>query len=296
MRIHTIDLEFQGRRHAIAAYLIEGPEGPVLIETGPGSTLAKLRSKLSALGFAPEQVRHVLLTHIHLDHAGAAGWWASQGATVYLHPKGAPHLIDPSRLIRSATRIYGDRMDSLWGEILPIPAERVVEVQDGQILSVAGLKIRAWDTPGHANHHLAYQLGKVLFSGDAAGIRLPESAWVDLPAPPPEFDHELWKLSLQKIRGLGLTHLLPTHFGPTKDVEAQLSAVERQLDRSLSMVQRLLDAGLDRDAIVGRYDRWIRELIVEGGSSESLADLLEVANPKTMSVDGVLRYLNQRDS
>ncbi len=294
MRIHTIDLEFQGRRHAIASYLVEAPEGPILVETGPGSTLSELKSRVVALGFEPEQIRHIFLTHIHLDHAGAAGWWAEQGATVYVHPNGAPHLIDPSRLIRSATRIYGDEMESLWGAILPAPAEQVVEVKDGTVIEAAGMKVRAWDTPGHASHHIAYQMAKVLFTGDVAGIRIPEFSWIDLPAPPPEFDLELWKASLRRIREIAPTHLLPTHFGPTKDVEEQLAGVERRLDESVSMVQRLLDAGLDRDAIVDRYNLWIRELIGKAGGSEQLADLLEIANPKTMSVDGILRYLNRR--
>ena len=295
MRIHTLDLEFQGRPHTIASFVIEGPSGLVLVETGPGSTLQTLQARLADLGIAPADIRHVLLTHIHLDHAGAAGWWARQGATVYVHPKGAPHLIDPSRLLASATRIYGDRMGPLWGEIVPAPAERVVEVEDGRVLELAGLEIRAWDTPGHANHHLVFQLGETLFTGDAAGIRIPGTPWVDLPAPPPEFDREVWKTTLRKIRELQPTRLFPTHFGPTTAVEEQLAGVEEHLDRSVSIVQRWLDEGLERDAILERYTQWLRDAMAAAGVNDGDADALQMANPKAMSVDGILRYLARRN-
>ena len=125
MRIETIDLGFRGTPRVIAAFLILGPQAPVLIETGPGSTLPTLLEGLERLGVSPVDVRDVLVTHIHLDHAGAAGWWARQGARVHVHPVGAPHLVDPARLLASSKRIYGEAMDSLWGEVLPAPADRV---------------------------------------------------------------------------------------------------------------------------------------------------------------------------
>src|SRR5690606_8936954 len=120
-----------GMSQVTAVYLLVGPDGPVLIETGPGSTLPAVRAALAAHGFAPADVRAVLLTHIHLDHAGAAGWWAQQGTPIYVHHVGAPHLIDPTKLLASATRIYGDNMGPLWGEMLAAPAERVTPLHDG---------------------------------------------------------------------------------------------------------------------------------------------------------------------
>src|SRR5512138_3911278 len=126
----TLDLNFQGRPYAIASYLIRTGDAVVLIESGPGSTLAGLEAGLAAEGLSPRDVTHVLLTHIHLDHAGAAGWLARQGAQIYVHPVGAPHMLHPEKLLASATRIYGDRMDSLWGEFLPVPEEKLVILQD----------------------------------------------------------------------------------------------------------------------------------------------------------------------
>ena len=139
MEIHTLDLHFQRQPNTIASFLVIGPSGPVLVETGPMSTLATLREQLASLGYRPADIRHVLVTHIHLDHAGAAGWWAQQGATVYVHPFGAPHLVDPSKLIASATRIYQDELETLWGEIVPAEPFRFVLVIDWFMLIVCGV-------------------------------------------------------------------------------------------------------------------------------------------------------------
>ena len=131
MQVHTIDLKFQDVEGVIAAFLIESDGELALIESGPGSTLEVLKAGIENLGFSPDEVKKVLVTHIHLDHAGAAGWWASQGATVYVHHRGARHLNDPSRLMESARMIYQERMDDLWGEMLPIPEDQLVALQDG---------------------------------------------------------------------------------------------------------------------------------------------------------------------
>ena len=148
MTIHTLDLHFQGAAHTIASYLVIGDEGPVLVETGPGSTLTNLLKQLSDHGYSAADIKHILVTHIHLDHAGAAGWWGTRGATVHVHAIGAPHLVDPSRLVSSAARLYGARMDALWGDILPVPEERVRIVEHGEVVNAAGLEIRAVATPG----------------------------------------------------------------------------------------------------------------------------------------------------
>jgi glyoxylase-like metal-dependent hydrolase (beta-lactamase superfamily II) len=145
--IHTLDLNFLDTPHAIAAYLIVGLEGPVLVETGPGSTRENLAARLAEHGYTPADIRHALVTHIHLDHAGAAGWLAQHGAHIYVHQVGAPHLVDPSKLLNSARRIYGDLMDTLWGETLPVPAGRVTALTDGQAIHVAGLTFTALDSP-----------------------------------------------------------------------------------------------------------------------------------------------------
>ncbi len=294
MRIETLDLNFGGLAEVIAAFLVYGPEGPVLVETGPGSTLPNLLARLAEQGIEPEEVRHVLVTHIHLDHAGAAGWWAQRGATVYVHEVGAPHLVDPGKLLSSAGRIYGDRMDSLWGETLPAPAERVVAVEDGAVVKVAGLRIEAISTPGHAWHHHVFRLEDVAFVGDAAGIRIGERAWIDLPAPPPEFDLEAWKESLEHLRRESLATIYRTHFGPTTKVNEQLDRFETLLDEAAASVRQMMEEGLDRGEMIDRFSDLMRQRAEALGVESSAFRAYELANPRTMSVDGIARYWHKR--
>ncbi len=294
MQIETIDHQYRGVSRVIASYLVQGPGGPVLVETGPGSTLDNLLAGLADLGIAAADIRHVLVTHIHLDHAGAAGWWAEQGATVYVHPFGAPHLVDPSKLLASAERIYKNEMEMLWGEMRPAPPDRVVPVQDGEIIEAGGLSFTAIETPGHARHHHVYHLEDVAFTGDAAGIRFPNSPWIDVPAPPPEFDLETWKVTLDKIRSLGVSTLYPTHYGAAHEVDRQLDGLEIALEEVVEFVQSMMDEGLDRDQMVERYAERLQDRTSQVGMTDELAQAMEFANPKAMSVDGISRYLRKR--
>jgi len=290
MQIHTLDLNFSGRHATIAAYLVVGAGGPVLVETGPASTLETLVARLAELGFAPADVRHVLVTHIHLDHAGAAGWWAQQGATVYVHPIGAPHLVDPSRLLTSAGRIYGDAMDVLWGHTLPAPAERVRAVRDGETVQVNGLTFTALDTPGHAWHHHVYRLGDAAFTGDAAGVRLPGSDLGSIPAPPPEFDREAWRKTLQRLSDENFAALYLTHFGPVRDARQHLEQMRELLEEVTEFVGQRVQNGRERDDLVAEYSTWNRQRAQAHGVTEPDWQRHELANPLFMSVDGVTRY------
>jgi glyoxylase-like metal-dependent hydrolase (beta-lactamase superfamily II) len=292
--IHTLDLNFQGLPQTIASYLVIGPEGAVLVETGPGSTLPTLQTQLQAHGYSPSDINHVLVTHIHFDHAGAAGWWATQGSTVYVHHIGARHLIDPSKLTASARRIYGDKMDSLWGEMVPAPAERVVALQDNDQIEVAGLTFTALETPGHARHHHVFKLGEVGFTGDAAGIRLSGTMFIDLPAPPPEFDREAWLISLQRLQQAGFEQIYLTHFGPAEDVGPHLAHFGQLIDEGTEWVRQKMEAGLSRDKIVAAYEAWARERSMAAGLDMATMQLYEVANPLYMSVDGIMRYWQKR--
>jgi glyoxylase-like metal-dependent hydrolase (beta-lactamase superfamily II) len=294
MNIRTLDLNFLGLPHTIAAYLVIGPEGPVLIETGPSSTLEMLKARLAEHGYAPRDVKHVLVTHIHLDHAGAAGWWAQQGARIYVHHVGAPHLVDPSKLLASAQRIYGESMDRLWGEVLPIPAERLTPLSDGDIVRAAGLAFTALDTPGHARHHHVFRLGDVAFTGDAAGVRLAGSAFTVLPSPPPEFDLEAWQGTLARLRDQNFAALYPTHFGPVHDVREHLSAFLALLHEAVSFVRQRMQAGVERDELVRQYVDWNRARSAAQGVSEEEFQRYEMANPLYMSVDGILRYWRKK--
>jgi glyoxylase-like metal-dependent hydrolase (beta-lactamase superfamily II) len=294
MDIELLDLGFQGTPHVIAAFLIRGPRGPVLVETGPGSTTPTLLSELKRVGVDPDDVRDVLVTHIHLDHAGASGWWAARGAKVHVHPVGAPHLIDPSKLLRSAERIYGDKMQTLWGEILPAPAENVVVIEDGATLDLGGVKIRVVDTPGHARHHHVYCIDDVAFTGDAAGIRLPDTEWIDLPAPPPEFELEVWLETLDRLRSLGLRTLYRTHFGPGGDAADELDRFEQVMRKGAECVRSMLADELDRDAMIERFSREMRSVAAESGNDPDLLHAYELANPRNMSVDGIARYWRKK--
>lgn len=292
--IYVLDLNFQGIPEVTAAYLIVGPEGPILIETGPGSTLNTLLDKIRAHGFQPEQIKHVLVTHIHLDHAGAAGWWAQQGAQIYVHSFGAKHLIDPEKLLASAGRIYGDKMDTLWGEMLAAPADKVTEVFDNDVLQVAGLEIKALETPGHARHHHVFVLGDVAFAGDAAAARLPGWGFPDVPAPPPEFDLEVWEATLDRLLAQNFQRIYPTHFGPVDDVQGHLQAVKALVRETAVFVHTKMQEGLSRDELVVVYENWFAERARAAGLTEAAITQYATANPLYMSVDGIMRYWRKR--
>jgi glyoxylase-like metal-dependent hydrolase (beta-lactamase superfamily II) len=294
-RIETLDLGFQGTPETIASFLVVGPAGPVLLETGPGSTLPRLVEQLEERGFAPQDVQGVLVTHIHLDHAGGAGWWAQQGVPVYVHSAGAPHLIDPSKLLASAERIYGDRMGPLWGQTLPAPRENIIPVEDGDAIEVAGLRFRALSTPGHARHHHVYRLDDIGFMGDALGILLPKRNWIDLPAPPPEFDLEAWKESLQRIRQQEFSTIYRTHFGEVGDVAEQIDSFEQILIEAANLVRQMMAEGLERSSMVDRYQSEMRDRATAAGLDQATAKAYELANPRDMSVDGIARYWRKKD-
>lgn len=294
MEIMTLDLGFGGLPQTIAAFLVRGPQGAVLVETGPGSTLPILLSRLAEAGIAVADVKAVFVTHIHLDHAGAAGWWTNQGVTVYVHPNGADHLVDPSKLLRSASRIYGDRMDELWGETQAAAPNRVVPIADGSVIEIAGLSLRAVETPGHANHHHIYRLGDIAFVGDALGIRLGSEAWIDLPAPPPEFDLTLWEETLGLLRREGLSAIYRTHFDVSAEVDAQIDQFAELLEEAASAVRGFVEQGLDRSVMVDRFTRLMRRHASTYGITGETAAAYELANPRAMSVDGIARYWRKR--
>lgn len=296
--IHTLDTYFFGMSQVTAVYLLVGPDGPVLIETGPATTIPMLTDALGEHGFKPTDVKHVFVTHIHLDHAGAAGWFAQQGSHVYVHHVGAPHLIDPSKLLISAGRIYGDRMEELWGETLPAPAENVTAVYDGDTIEASGLTLTAVNTPGHAYHHHTWRLETedmaIGFTGDAAGIHLPHVAMIDVPAPPPEFHLETWLQTLERLESETFGAIYPTHFGRVDQVERHLAAFRELMISAVAFVTERWRAGVERDEIVEAYLTWERERAAANDLSPTAAEQISLANPQFMSVDGILRYLKKK--
>lgn len=293
--IHTLDTHFQDTPSTIANYVIESNAGLILIETGPGSIVKNLPTAFAQAGLDMTAVRHVLVTHIHLDHAGAAGWWAKQGAHVYVHHIGARHLIDPSRLMASATRIYGDDMDRLWGDMLPVPTDQLTELHDEDVVQVGEVTIRALDTPGHARHHMTFVTDGVAFTGDVAGVHVAGTPLIDLPAPPPEFDWEAWQVSLQRLHDEDLSALYLTHFGCVdENVTDYLHRFEEVIRSGMVFIREQMEAGLSRDEIVQNYLERDRELAHTAGLSEAAITQYEVANPPTMSVDGIMRYWRKK--
>src|SRR5947209_12843207 len=220
--MRLIDCRHLGRERVIGCWQV----GDILIDPGPASCLPAL---LDALG--DERPRALLLTHIHLDHAGATGSLVRRWPEleVYVHERGAPHLVDPQRLLESASRLYGDDMGRLWGEFLAVPQERLRVLRGGERL--LGDRFEVAYTPGHASHHVSYLHGGVAFVGDVGGVRITASSLTIPPTPPPDIDIEAWRVSLEVVRAWEPRRLAATHFGVTEDVDAQLEEVDERLGR-----------------------------------------------------------------
>jgi glyoxylase-like metal-dependent hydrolase (beta-lactamase superfamily II) len=289
---HILDLHYQGLPDVIAVFLIPTSDGPVLVESGPHSCWPALVSALARHGFAPEDIRHVLLTHIHLDHAGAAWALARAGATIHVHPAGLPHLLDPSRLMDSARRIYQDQMDVLWGEMHPIPAHQVLPAGDQMALQIGDIRFIAHHTPGHAIHHIAWQMADRLFTGDVAGIHI-GSGPVAPPCPPPEFDLEAWLTSIQHIRSLPLRELILTHYGAVHDIAAHLDDLESALRQWVAFFETQEDL-TPGDDLTARFLDFIHREFYPPEMGPLLRDQYDKANPPWMSVAGITRYLRRK--
>jgi len=243
-------------------------------------------------------VRQVYLTHIHLDHAGASGHLSGvlPNATFYVHEVGYPHLADPSKLVKSATRIYGERMEELWGEARPVPEDRIKVLKDGEETETVGGVLVAHDTPGHAYHHLAYlEPGSgALFTGDVAGIRLPGQSYVRPPTPPPEIDVEVWVQSINYIRQIDPASLWPTHFGTYHDVGRHLGELEQRLQDWLLFVEGQMDDGADREEISDQLKaKGDAEMLAEG-SDITQSERYDLAGTYNMLTDGLMRYATRQ--
>lgn len=225
-KIHPINLDFKGTDLQIFSFVVESDAGPIVIETGPHSCLPVLEEGLSQLGYSKTDVKHVLLTHIHLDHAGGAWCFAEHGAQIYLNPLGYKHMHNPEKLLASAVRIYGEMMDTLWGTLKPIPADQLHSIEDGQDIQIGNLKFSSWHTPGHAKHHTAWQLENVLFTGDLAGIKRPEGPVIP-PCPPPDIDIDLWINSIDRMLAIkNIDTYYATHGSLITDVKAHMAQLK----------------------------------------------------------------------
>ena len=222
-----LDLLHLGRERVVGAYLLETDDGPALFDCGPTSCLETLRRRLAERGLALRDLRHLLLSHIHLDHAGAAGVLVREhpGLQVHVSEAGAPHLVDPTRLERSARRLYGEVFDELWGELAPVP-EANVRLAGERVLGLA-----CFPSPGHASHHVVYhdEASGTMYCGDAAGVRIQPSRFVLPPTPPPDVDVDAWYATLEEMEARNPGRLALIHFGVADDVHEHLAALRGRL-------------------------------------------------------------------
>ena len=293
-----VDLRFLGRPEIIATAILHGTAGAALIDPGPASTLPTLTTELSRKGIRFEDVRQILLTHIHLDHAGGTGTIVAKHPhiQVIVHARGAPHLADPSKLLSSAGRLYGEDMDRLWGEVTPIPGERLEVVTGGETLTVAGREIRVEYTPGHASHHVSYfdTASRVAFVGDTAGIRRGSGVYVMPPTPPPDIDIEAWHDSEKKILAWDPDTLFLTHFGPHQGAWQHMQGLFENLAEWSRIARRLLaDASMTDDDRQQRFiDEAYQDLRRKVGEAEA-ADYTK-AGGLSYSWQGLARYWRKR--
>ena len=293
-----IDLNFRGSRRVIATAVLSGPDGLVLIDPGPTSCLATLEAGLRDRGHTLRDVRSLLLTHIHLDHAGAAGAIVERvpGVRVHVHERGAAHMIDPEKLLASATRLYGDQMDTLWGAFLPVPADRIEVLKGGERLEAAGRSLRVAYTPGHAKHHVSYldEQSGMAYVGDTGGVRV-SGDYLIAPTPPPDIDLEAWHSSLDAIDAWQPVALFLTHFGPVTPARAHLSRFRQTLTSAAEAVKALMAAaGSDEEKVRLFVEQMRRD--VRKDLPEQEAKAAELAAPFEQLWPGLVRYWQKRNN
>lgn len=294
-----VDLKYQGMPYLIATGILEADDGLMLVDPGPETAFDTLTRALEQNGASLSDVHALLLTHIHLDHAGAAGRVvrAQPDVRVYVHERGARHLINPKRLLRSARRIYGDAMDQLWGDVLPVPASNVTSLTGGETIAPGGRSLDVAYTPGHATHHVSYfdVTTGTAFVGDVAGMRVDGADYVLPVTPPPDIDLAAWRASLDTLRRWQPDRLFLTHFGAFADVGRHLDAMARRLDAFAEAVRAMLDAEKDADAQADRFhERHIAAMRAQ--VPESLWAPYEQFGRPRESWHGLARYWRQRAS
>ncbi len=291
------DLMHRGRPRIIATAVVRSAAGVALIDPGPTSCLETLRASLSGAGISIADVRTLLLTHIHLDHAGAAGSLLRENPdiTVYVHERGASHMIDPSKLLASAARLYGDEMEELWGPFLPVPEANVRVLVGGERIEAADRTFEVAYTPGHASHHVSFfdRDSGVAFVGDVAGVRTGQALFVLPPTPPPDIDVETWRESIELVRRWRASTLLVTHFGPHEDPDAHLDAMQTHLTAMTDIARKCIEAGGDASAQESRFVDAMR-VYMERHIPADEAGLYGTAAPLDQCWLGLARYWRKR--
>lgn len=291
------DLEFQGLRRIIATAVLQGRDGLAIVDPGPTSTLPVLRRHLASLGATVSDVTQLLLTHIHLDHAGASGTLVRENPRikVLVHGAGAPHMADPAKLVASAGRLYGDQMQVLWGDVLPVPAPSLTVLAGGERIHAGDREWAVAATPGHASHHVSYFSGDtgIAFVGDTAGVQVMPGGFVLPPTPPPDIDLPLWLASLDTIDAWHPASLFLTHFGPTHSPSTHLA----ELRDHLRLVEQIAVNALALDGDDAAREAWFIARIrleMSRRMGETDVNAYQVAGRFDLNWRGLSRYLSKR--
>ena len=298
-KLTTIDLGFQGFSQVIAAFVAPTGDGRfVLFESGPASSVGAVEKAVDELGFAVGDLAAIFATHVHLDHSGGAGVLARRtGCEVYAHPAGVAHLIDPgAKLLPSAERLYGDMLEPLWGRTEGVPSRQLKTAGHGSTVVLGDLEIVAWHTPGHAVHHIAWQIGGDVVTGDVGGIRFPGSDHVVPPLPPPDIDVEAWRESLDLVRGLSPARLLLTHYGDFDDPVRHLDELEDRILRWTSIAEAVVAAGGSRDELAASLVDLEEQEIATEELPEDVVERYRRLCPMAENSTGLYRYVVKRQS
>ena len=293
----TIDVRHLGRVASVASQLLATDAGPVLLDTGPGSTLSTLKAELARLGVAVADLHAILLSHIHFDHAGATGLLVEENPelTVYVHELGAKHLIDPAKLVASATSIFGDNMDRLWGRFLPVPAAQIRALHGGETIQLGGRRFEVLHTPGHAVHHVSYfdVADRTAYIGDTGGLRLPVLP-VTLPVtPPPDFNLEAWLASLDRIEAWAPRRLFSTHFGFDDDPITHFADLRRGLRDWAETARTLLAQDLPDGVRAERFSDYVAARLADHAEPAAVRSLAEFSDLRT-NYNGLARYWRKK--
>jgi len=292
--VHCINLEYKGSDLEINSFIVESSDGPIIIETGPQVCLDNLTAGLQKLGYSKEDVKHVLLTHIHLDHGGGAWCFAEHGANVYLHPLGYKHMHDPTRLLNSAKLIYGDMMDSMWGTLKPIAAEQLHALDDGEQLTIGDKTFTSWHTPGHAKHHIAWQLDKILFAGDLAGIKRKSGA-VIAPTPPPDIDIDEWIIQINRMLTIDeIDTYYVTHGGLVSDPKDQMERMKDVLISFSEFVKPFVEQGSNTNDCLQPFLEFARDRFSKEGMDKDTLDTFINGGALLADLHGIMRYWTKK--
>lgn len=292
--IKIIDINFLNKKCAVGCFLVRDKNKYVLIETGPSIYYKNIRESLNKINIDIKKVENILVTHIHLDHSGGAWKFAQNGSKIYVHPKGSKHLISPEKLMLSASRIYGNDMERLWGKVDKINSDQVISVEDNEIIKVGSLEFKALHTPGHASHHISWQFDETIFTGDVAGAKIHNGPV--LPAcPPPDIDLEKWEDSLKILEKENPKKIYLTHFGEHKNVKNHIDELRLSLSDWSLWIKENRTIFFDNEILTKKFNEYVYKKMRAANISDELINQYYAANPPYMSVAGLKRYWEKND-